>query len=92
MKFPIVRLLDFNKTFIIIPDASGYGSGAVLAQEHNGFEHPVHYSSKAINSTQCAKHSYYKETLVLKRALEYFYHYVAYSLVIVAADCRALTF
>ena len=50
------------------------------------------YSLKAINSVQRAKHSYYKETLALKRALEYFYHYVAYSPVIVATDCRALTF
>ena len=40
MKFPIVRLPDFNKTFIIIPDASGYGTRAVLAQEHNGFRAP----------------------------------------------------
>ena len=76
LKFPIVRFPDFNITFIIIFDASVYGMGAVLAHEHNGFEHPVHYSSNAINSAQRAKHSYYKETLALKRALEYFYHYV----------------
>ena len=30
LKFPIVRLPDFNKTFIIIPYASGYCTGIYM--------------------------------------------------------------
>ena len=45
-KYPILRLPDWDKPFYVITDASDIGSGAMLAQEHDGFELPVSYYSR----------------------------------------------
>lgn len=55
---PVMRLPDFSKPFILITDGSGYATGATLAQEFDGFEHPVHYLSKGLNRSQRVHHSY----------------------------------
>lgn len=91
-KYPVMRLPDFSKPFIITCDASSLGTGGVLVQEHNGFEHPVYYTSKAIKKQDQSKHSYYNETIALIRALKRFYHYLAHAPFTVATDCRALSY
>jgi hypothetical protein len=91
-EYPILRLPDFTKEFLVICDASKEATGAALAQEHDGFEHPVHYISKAIKQERAVEHSYFRETLALVRALKAFRHYVAYTPFVVVTDCRALSF
>ena len=90
--YPIVRLPDFSKPFVLVTDASGYATGAVLAQEHNGFEHPVHYFSKILLDAQRKKPSYYLEVLALVRALHHFRHYLEFNQVLLVTDCRALSY
>ena len=91
-EYPIVRLPDFTKPFVLITDASGYATGAMLAQEHDGFEHPVHYFSKVLLESQRKKPSYNLEVLALVRALRYFKHYLEFSEVLLVTDCRALSY
>lgn len=43
---PILGLPDPSKTYHLRTDASGYGIGAVLMQEHKGKLFPVCYASK----------------------------------------------
>jgi hypothetical protein len=87
-----MRLPDFNKPFIVCTDASDYATGAVLAQEHEGFEHLVHFMSRSLNRAQKHKHSYYKELMAVVRALKHFHHYLAYQPFVVATDCRAVAY
>ena len=43
-----MRLPDFDKEFILRTDASDYGIGAVLLQEHEDVKFPVAYASKKL--------------------------------------------
>ena len=90
MTEPVLRMPDFSKTFYIICDASLYGTGAILAQDHDGFEHPVHFLSKGLSKAQKNWHSYELEMLSLVRALKAFEHYVYGYTFVVITDCRAL--
>ena len=47
---PILRLPDYNKTFILRTDAPNCGLGAVLIQEHEGRFFPMAYGSKKLTS------------------------------------------
>ena len=45
---PILKLPDFNKTFILKVDASDVGLGAALMQEFGGVEFPIAYASRKL--------------------------------------------
>ena len=92
MEEPILALPDWTKPFFIICDASKVGSGAVLAQLNDGFEHPIAYFSKAHNKAERKYHSYELETLALVKALKHFKGYIWGAPLFVVTDCRALSF
>lgn len=90
MQFPILRLPDFTLPFLVLPDASNVGVGGILAQVQNGFEHPIHYISKAHQLKN--HHSYEQETYALVFCLKTFRHYLLGSPFTVITDCRALCY
>ena len=90
MTEPVLRMPDFDKTFYIVCDASIYGTGAILAQDHDGFEHPVHFLSKGLTAAERNWHSYELEMLSLIRALKAFEHYIYGYTFVIITDCRAL--
>ena len=49
---PILRLSDFAELFILRTDASNYGLGAVILQEHNGMKFPVIYASRKLKGAE----------------------------------------
>ncbi|MGZ4850011.1 MAG: reverse transcriptase domain-containing protein, partial [Candidatus Bathyarchaeia archaeon] len=89
-EYPIRRLPDWNKTFFVITDASDAGCGAILAQEHDGFELPIAFYSSAWKPAEKSVHSYVKETRALVKALKHFKHYLWGVRFKVITDCRAL--
>lgn len=91
-QYPILRLPDFTRPFVLLTDASTHGIGAVLAQTYDGFEHPVHYFSKSLKRTQVNWHSYELETYALVKSLENFKHYLTGINFTVVTDCRALSY
>jgi len=51
-KEPILKLVDFNKPFILRTDASNTGLGAVLLQEHDGEKWPTAFASKKLSTAE----------------------------------------
>jgi hypothetical protein len=49
---PILRLPQFDKPFQVETDASDYGCGGVLTQEHDGIWHPIAYFSQSFTGAQ----------------------------------------
>ena len=49
---PILKMPCVDKEFILRCDASGYGVGAVILQEHDGTLHPVSYASRKLSERE----------------------------------------
>jgi hypothetical protein len=74
---PVLRQPDYNKTFTLSTDASGYGIGAVLAQEGLPDQrtgkprmHPVAYYSATFTPTERNYDVYERELLAVVKALK----------------------
>jgi hypothetical protein len=90
--FPVLRLLDFSKTFYIMSDASNVAVEAVLAQIWDGYKHPVSYKkSKALSGAQRSWPPFEQETYACLLALREFRHYITAAEFIIVTDCKALT-
>jgi hypothetical protein len=57
---------------IILPDACGFGIGAVLSQNVNGKEHPLAYASRLLSSSEVNYSITEKECLAFIWSLEKF--------------------
>jgi hypothetical protein len=74
---PVLRQPDYNKMFTLSTDASGYGVGAVLAQEglpdprtNKPRMHPVAYYSSTFTPTERNYDVYERELLAVVKALK----------------------
>jgi hypothetical protein len=73
---PILKLPDFDRPFIVKTDASDYGYGAVLAQEVDGVEHPIAFSSGSFCPAQRNYSAWEREALSVILAVKKYEHYL----------------
>jgi len=87
---PIVALPDFSVPFKMFTDASKEAVGAVLAQEREGMEHVVAYTSQTLNQTQRRWSTFDRELWVVVCAVHEFRHYIGLTAFTIITDHRPL--
>ena len=85
---PVLALLDFTKPFIIDCDASGYGLGVVLMQEHR----PIAYHSQALKGKHLHLSAYKTKLLSLAIAVKKWRPYLLGRPFIVRTNHQSLKF
>ena len=83
---------DWSKPFQVETDASRFGIGAVLPQEHNGSIRPVWFTSRAFNNTESRWETMHQELYAVKWGLEQFRPYVLGKRTKVITDHANLSF
>lgn len=79
---PILRMLNFNKVFVIETNASSRGIGAVLMQEGQS----VAFLSKALSPRSLGYPIYEKQFLAVVMAVTKWKHYLTESHFIIRID------
>ena len=73
---PVLHHPDFSKPFLLQTDASGYGLGAVLAQNFEDGEHPVCYASRTLKDAEMRYAAIEREALAIFWATRHFQQYL----------------
>ena len=73
---PILKLPCLDKEFVLRCDASGYGIGAVVMQEHNGKLHPVSFASRKLSERELNWPISSKEALSIVFGCQKFHRYL----------------
>ena len=72
---PVLRLLDFEKQFVVTTDASDVAIGAILEQDFGSSLQPVAFASRKLNSTKTRYSAYERELLGIVWAIGQWKHY-----------------
>ena len=73
---PILKLPDLQKDFILQTDASNFGIGACLFQDHDGRKHPVMYASRKLLDREKNYSVGEREALAIKWGVEKFHRFL----------------
>jgi hypothetical protein len=75
---PVLRILDVDKLFRVVTDASDFAIGAILEQQDsNGKWHPCAFTSKQLKTVERNWATYDKELLAIKHSTEKWRPYLA---------------
>ncbi len=89
----ILRTPDWNKLFLVYYDAFGEAVGSILSQlDENGHDHPIHFASKQLTSTEKNYTMIEHEGLVVIFSLKKFRHYLLGYKAKTVTDHKALTY
>ena len=83
---PVLKLLDFEKTFEVIVDAYRQGIGGVLQQEH----HPIAYESRQLCIHEKNYPTHDLELLAVVHALKKWRHYLLSQVFELVTDHKSL--
>jgi hypothetical protein len=89
---PVLKLPDFNETFILRTDAADEGLGAVLLQQENGEKLPVAYASRKLHQREKAYAVIEKECLAVVWGIKKFHQYLYGKEFLLENDHQPLTF
>ena len=87
---PIMNTPNFKHPFIIELDASGYGLGAVLAQEYDGQKFVIAYASRILKPAERNYSATEREALAIVWSTEHFRPYIEGMDIFIRTDCQAL--
>ena len=86
----VLALYDLNAPTKIVADASSYGLGAVLLQDHDSRWKPIAYSSRTMSNTEQHYAQIEKEALAITWACERFSSYIIGKRVFIETDHKLL--
>lgn len=92
IKFPILKLPDMSRTFVLATDASDRGIGALLMEEENGIKMPVAYASRTLKSSEYAYATVEKECIAIVWDITKFQRYLYGNKFILETDHKPLTY
>lgn len=91
-KRPILKLPDFDRTFILRTDASEDGIGAVLLQLENDEKLPVAYASRKLQDREQSYAVIEKECLAVVWGVQKFHQYLCGQEFLLETDHQPLTY
>ena len=90
--YPVLKLPDMSKPYILRTDASDIGVGAVLMQEHDNELFPVAFASKKLSKRERAYSTMERECLALVWAVQKFQLYLYGKAFVLQTDHQPLVY